>query len=364
MMKIPFLDLSVDEKEQAQLLSAVQRVLTHGRIILGPEVQQLEEATARYCGRKYCVAVGSGTMALYIGCKTLGLTKGDEVITTPLSWIASVNAFYLLGAEPVFADIGDDLNIDPKSVESLITKRTKAILAVDYSGRPCDWDCLKDIADRHRLILIEDGSQAFGASYKGRKAGSFGDMSCMSMNSMKLVASLGEAGVILTNDKELYTEAINQRYCGMIDKTVCHNPSVNGRMDTIQAAILLERFHSFEEKIEKRREIADFYNEKFAGLTTLPKEAEWERCVYYTYLIDVENRTAFLEHMKANGLEVSLRDTMLISDQPVYQGCKRAELKRAKHWVDKLIAIPSSEKLTTEQRDRVADVTLAYLKGK
>src|SRR5437588_362164 len=175
--KVPFLDLRItDDEERQELLTAVENLFRHGRIILGPEVQELESQIAARFGRKYAVGVNSGTDALYLGLKSLGIGPGDEVITTVLSWIATTNAIALTGATPVFADIGDDLNVDPASVRKLITPRTKALMPVHYTGKVCQMSALMQIAEDNELLVIEDASQAFDARYQGHLAGSFGDI--------------------------------------------------------------------------------------------------------------------------------------------------------------------------------------------
>ena len=175
-MKVRYRDLSVNNPEiKKELLDAVDNVLTHGQIILGPEVQKFEESVAKYCGTKYAVGVGCGTDALYLSMKALGIGSGDEVITTPLSWVATVNAIVATGATPVFVDIGHDLNIDPDLIESSITNKTKAVLPVHFTGRLCKMDKIISIVNKYNLFLIEDAAQAYGANLNGKMAGSFGD---------------------------------------------------------------------------------------------------------------------------------------------------------------------------------------------
>src|SRR5438093_3143193 len=192
--KIPFLDLRVtDDAERQELLGAVDTVLRHGRMVMGPEMQEFERQVAARVGRRFAVAVNSGTDALFLGLKALDIGPGDEVITTSLSWIATANAIALNGATPVFADIRDDLNIDPNSVRRLVTPRTKAILPVHYTGKVCEMSPLITLAAEHRLHLVDDGSQSFDARHQGRCSGSFGVLGCISLNPMKVFSACGEA---------------------------------------------------------------------------------------------------------------------------------------------------------------------------
>src|SRR5262249_19521492 len=201
---VRYLDLSVhDPRERAAILGAVTDVLDHGRVVLGPEVIEFERRVAEFCQRRFCVGVGTGTDALILGVKALGIGPGDEVITTPLSWLATASAILLNGATPVFCDIDETLNIDPDTIEPLITSRTKAILPVHFTGRLARMPEITDIARRHGLLVVEDGSQAFGATVGERPCGAFGDLACISLNAMKILGGLGDAGVILTDDPEL-----------------------------------------------------------------------------------------------------------------------------------------------------------------
>ena len=233
-MKVPFLDLRVsDETERKGLLAAIETVLLHGRIVLGPEVETLEKRVAGECDRAFAVGVNSGTDALILALRSLNLNPGDEVITTPLSFIATANAIRLNGLVPVFADIGNDLNLDPSSIPSLISPRTKSILVVHWAGKLCRMDAIKSIAEQHKLVVVEDASQAYGAQMGMEKAGHFGHIGCFSMNSMKLFASLGEAGMVVTDDMELYQRLIALRYNGLVNREECHYVSHNGRLDTL-----------------------------------------------------------------------------------------------------------------------------------
>jgi dTDP-4-amino-4,6-dideoxygalactose transaminase len=350
MKKIPFLDLRVtDVQEKKELLGAVNQVLTHGRIVLGPEVEKLEQKVALYCNRKYAVGVNSGTDALILGLKSLGVGMGDEVITTAMSWVATANAIALLGATPVFADVRDDLNIDPDSISRLITKKTKVIMPVHYTGRICQMDKILDIAKKNRIMVVEDAAQAFGATYQGQKAGSFGNVACFSMNPMKVYGALGEAGMIVTDDKNIYDKLTYLRYNGTINKEECISVSLNGRIDTIQAAMLLVRFKRFGKLIARRREIARYYNQAFAhikGITIIPFEGLGEHNVYYVYTIRVERRKDLMDYLSQKGIETKIRHPILMSDQPVYQDCPKDKLVVANKIIQEIVSLPAHEKMS------------------
>ncbi len=353
-MKVPFLDLRVtDPNEKQQLLAAVESVLDHGRMVMGSEIEAYEEAVASFCQRNYAVSVGSGTDALYLGLRALNIGRGDEVITTSLSWIATANAIALTGATPVFADIREDLNIDPESVAGLVTAKTKAILAVNYTGKVSDYDALEKIATEHNLLLIEDGSQSFGAKYKGRICGSFGTLSAISHNPMKVFAAIGEAGTILVNDRDLYDRLVSLRYNGTVNRETCMEPSLNGRMDTVQAAILLTRLQSLPDVIQKRRSNASFYDKNLQGVVTLPTERDYEEDVYYTYTIRSARRDELKAYLEACGIETKIQHQLLMPEQPAYCNSAAGDFNNAKKIVKEVLCIPIHEKLTEAQLEYV-----------
>ncbi|MFA5147160.1 MAG: DegT/DnrJ/EryC1/StrS family aminotransferase [Candidatus Omnitrophota bacterium] len=344
--KIPFLDLRVESaRDRKEIIGAVRGVLFHGRIINGPEVETLERKIASRCGRKYAVGVNSGTDALFLTLKSLGIGPGDEVITTALSWIATANAVALTGARAVFADIRDDLNIDPDSVEKLITSRTKAIMPVHYTGKVCDMPWLLKIAKRHGLLIIEDASQAFGALYRGRMAGSFGDAGCFSLNPMKVFAACGEAGIVVTDRKDIYERLIILRYNGTVNKERCIESSLNGRLDTIQAAILLKRLPGVNDVIRRRRNIAARYAHLLKGVVDLPKERSGERDVYYTYTIRTGKRDALRSFLASCGIETKIQHPYLMCGQPAFRYAVKSRVPNAKRLVKEVLCIPCHEKM-------------------
>lgn len=362
--KVPFLDLRVrDEARRRELLEAVDHVLQHGRIILGPEVQELESRVAAYCRRSYGVAVGSGTDALHVALKALNLSPGDEVITTPLSAVATANAIALAGATPVFVDVADDLNIDPGEIEGAITPRTRAILPVHFAGKLCRMDAILAIAREHGLLVIEDGSQAFGARSGGRAAGGFGIVACFSMNPMKSLAACGEAGMIVTDREDLYRRMGALRYNGMINREVSAELSLNCRMDTLQAAILLRRLEHVEELIGRRRRNAARYSRCLERLVDVPHEAEEARDVYYAYLIRSERRDALKAHLEARGIEAQVCERYLTVDQPVYREAAAGTCPRARDLVRRLVSLPVHEDLSDEDLEHVGAAVAEFCAG-
>lgn len=353
-MKVPFLDLRVlNEVEKNDLMQAMETVLTHGRLIMGPEIGNFESRVASYCQRKYAIAVGSGTDALYLGMRALDIGKGDEVITTSLSWIATANAISLTGAIPVFSDIRDDLNIDPDSVSRLVTEKTKAILTVNYTGKISDMSALEDIAKKHKLLLIEDGSQSFGAKHKGRTCGSFGDISCISHNPMKVFSAIGEAGSVLCDKESTYERLVALRYNGTVNREICIEPSINGRMDTIQAAVLLKRLDQISGVISARRNNAKYFSEALQNYVLIPKEQEFEEDVYYTYTIRSSRRDELKDHLEKQNIETKIQHPWLMPDQPAYRESARGEFLNARRIAKEVLCIPIHEKLNEDQLNHI-----------
>jgi len=361
--KVAFLDLRITEpSERKELLDAIDVVFQHGIFVIGPEVQQFEKKMADAVDRSYAIGVNSGTDALFLALKGAGVGKGNEVITTSLSWIATANAIALTGATPVFADIRNDLNVDPESVRRLITSATKVIMPVHYTGKVCQMDSLMRIADDHGLIVIEDAAQAFNATYKGRKAGSFGSIGCFSMNPMKVLGALGEAGVIVTDRSDLYERIIALRYNGTINREVCIEPSLNGRLDTLQAAILLKKYQTIETVIRKRRDNANYYSERLQGIVEIPVEKEEEKDVYYTYTIKTDERDNLKEHLEKNGIETKIQHPYLMPEQPAYKKGVIGRYENARSLVKKILCLPIHEKLAIEDLEYVVKNIKAFFK--
>jgi dTDP-4-amino-4,6-dideoxygalactose transaminase len=353
-MRVSFLDLRVtDEAERRELLDAVDRVLRHGRILLGPEVDTLEDLFAEYCGTRYAIMVSSGTEALFMAIRALDIGPGDEVITTPLSFIATANGIALNGATPVFADVREDLTIDPSTIEALITKRTKAILPVHFTGKLSRMPELKEIADKHGLLLIEDAAPAFGAAYLDRRAGSFGDVACFSMNCMKVFGALGEAGMVVTDSKDIRERLIALRYNGLLNREYCHWVSLNGRPDTVQAAMLIQRLPRVENIVMRRREIAAYYNTHLADVVRVPQESNGYRDVYYTYTVKTERREALQAFLQAKEIETKIQHPILMPNHPAYEGRSAEAFPVAKRVVGEILSLPANEKLTWDEVEYV-----------
>lgn len=355
-IRVRYLDLSVDDPVlKERLLAAVGQVLDHGRLIMGPEHDQFEQTIAAYCGRQYCVGVGSGTDAVYLALRALDVGSGDEVITTPMTWVATTNAVVLCGATPVYVDIGEDLNMDAEKIEAAITPRTKAILPVHFTGQMCDMDEISRIADEYGIALIEDAAQAFGARDHDRPAGSFGRVACFSMNPMKVFNAFGEAGAVVTDDETIAERLRSLRYAGTINKEDCHEPSINGRLDTIHAAMMLVNLEYLDDKIARRRQVAAKYREALRGIVDCAQEKNSFFHSYYCFTIFAERRDDLRAFLLSNGIETKIQHPLLMPQHTAYKNRFRADVPVAERLVKRILCLPAHEDISDED--------IAYVSG-
>lgn len=349
-MEIPYLNLSVqDDSRRRELLDAVETVLLHGRLILGPEVEELEQNIATLCGRRRAIGVSSGTGALWLALKALGVGPGDEVITTAMSWIATANAIAMVGAKPVFVDIGADLTMNYNCIEAAITEHTKAILPVHYTGKLCAMEEILTIAKKHNLKVVEDAAQAFGATRNGKVAGSFGTIACFSLNSMKVLNAYGEAGIIVLDDETIAEKLVSLRYNGTINRENCVTPSLNGRIDTLQAAMVLVSLRHIQDKLARRREIAAFYTEELATIVTCPQVDTNELHSFYTYTIQTPRRDALQSFLEEAGIQSKVYHPILMPYHSAYQDSGTWNIPQAERSVQEILCIPNHENLREEE---------------
>ena len=364
--KVPFLDLSIpNAAERTEYLNSIDRVMQHGRFILGPEVAEFETVIAQYCKRTFAVGVGSGTDAIFLALKVLGIGAGDHVITSSISWLASATTIAQTGAIPVFADVNEDLNINVDSVRENLNHRTKAILAVDYAGKVCQVEALRAIAEEHGIPLIEDASQAFGALRNGAPAGANSDMAVFSLNPMKVLPAMGEAGIVLTDDEILTERLKSLRYHGMIDRWQTDKLGPNARMDTIQAAILLKRLERVENVISARTAIAKQYNRALSSYVTIPQQTHLPqtRDAWFVYQIRTTERDKLIQHLHNLGIEALLREHIALPDQPVFASYNSATTKNARRIADQLLCLPLHENLTKDDVNYVLEGVQSFFDG-
>lgn len=303
-----------------ELMSAVEKVFRSGSFILGPDVEVFERRFADYHQRKFALGVNSGTDALIIPMRAMGIGPGDEVITTVNTFITTVSSIALVGAKPVLIDVADDDNIDVTQIERAITKKTKAILPVHWTGRPCKMDKILHLAHQYGLQIIEDCAQAVSAKYKNQLVGTFGTVGSFSLHPFKTLNACGDAGIILTDDEALMETMLGLRQNGLSKTGVCYHWSNNSRLDTLQAAILNLKLNHFERWTDKRIQIAHAYHESLSEIPeikcpVLPDKDSF--CVFHTYIIHAKKRDELQQYLKENGIETRIHYQVPIHQQAV-----------------------------------------------
>lgn len=355
----------IDLKAQYQLLredigDAIQRVLDHGQYIMGPEVAQLEHKLAAFTGARHCVTVSSGTEALLISLMALGVEPGDEVITTPFSFIATAEAIVLLGARPVFVDVERASgNLDPALLAARIGPRTRAILPVSLYGQPADMDAINAVALRHGLPVIEDAAQSFGASYRGRRSCNLSAIGCTSFFPSKPLGCYGDGGAIFTSDDELAQAMREIRVHGQSQRYRHTRIGVGGRMDTLQCAIVLAKLGAFEQELARRRQVAAVYDRLFAGRIETAAPAPDRDSVYAQYTVLPERRAAVQSALQLAGIPSAVHYPLPIHQQPAYAHFDQAACPVAELLAQRVLSLPMGPYLASADAERVAAVVLA-----
>lgn len=353
-----FIDLKEQQARIKEALDArIAGVLSHGRYIMGPEVAELEERLADCVGVRHAIGVSSGTDALLISLMALGVGAGDEVITTPFSFIATAETIALLGAKPVFVDIDPrTYNIDPALIESAITIRTKAIMPVSLYGQCADFDAINTIANRHGIPVIEDGCQSFGATYKGRRSCGLSTLGCTSFFPSKPLGSYGDGGMCFTDDDELARAMREIRVHGQ-DRRY-HHPriGVNGRLDTLQAAVLLAKLEVFDDEVEARARIGARYTELLKDYVGVPFIEAHNTSVYAQYTIRVKDRDWVRASLQEAGIPSAVHYPVSLNRQPALACNVRFE--HAEQAASEVLSLPMHPYLNKVQQARVADAVL------
>ena len=350
-VRIPVEDISrqyVRIKDEVE--AAMGRVLPTSDYILGPNVSAFEEEFADYCQTEYSLGISCGTEALHLALVACDVGSGDEVITVPNTYIATVFAISYVDATPVFVDVDPvTFNIDVNKIEEKITPRTKAILPVHLYGHMVDMDPILEIADQYDLWVIEDAAHAHGADYKERRAGSIGDIGCFSFYPRKVMGCYGDGGAVTTNDYDLYDRLKVLRYMGQHEKYLHEVIGFQQRLDEIQAAILRVKLEHLETWIDERRELAALYNELLVDLPVItPKAVGDVRHVYYQYTIRTPHRDELMEFLAARGIGSQNMYPMEVPYQPAYEhlGHEYGDFPVADAHVKEILCLPMFPELT------------------
>ena len=355
-----FIDLEQQQNRiKKQIDTNIAKVLAHGRYIMGPEVNELEEQMADYVGVKYCIGVSSGTDALLIAMMALEIGPGDEVITTPFTFIATSEMIKLLGAKPVFVDIDPQTyNIDPEKISSAITDNTKLILPVSLYGQCADMDAINTIAKQHNLPVLEDGAQSFGATYKGRKSCNLSTVGCTSFFPSKPLGCYGDGGAIFTNDDVLAKVMREIRVHGQ-DKRYSHpRLGINGRLDTIQAAVLLAKFEIFPDEVIQRDRVGRQYTASINAMqSTIVAPQIRSNCttVYAQYSIMVNNREQLIAKLNKMNIPTAVHYPVPLHLQPPFYN-NQLNLPIVEDVATKIVSLPMHPYLSTEDIEKVSRV--------
>jgi len=357
--KIEFTDL----KKQYKILEneinlAIKEVIESAKFINGPQVSELEQKIANYCNRKYGIGVASGTDALLLSLMAINLEPGDEVITTPFTFIATAEVITLLKAMPVFVDIEEDTyNIDVSKIEEKITSKTKAIIPVHLYGQMADMDEIIEIAKKYNLFVIEDAAQAIGAEYKNRKAGSIGDFGAFSFFPAKNLGCYGDGGMIVTNNKEFAEKLYMLREHGAKAKYQHSIIGTNARLDTIQAAILLVKLKYLDVWIENRIKLAKKYSEKLKNLVKTPYIKSNRKAVFNQYTIRTEKRDELIKFLNQNGIPTAIHypKPLHLQEAFSYLGYKKGDLPVSEKVAKEVISLPMYPEMTEEEQNMVIE---------
>ena len=344
--------------------AAITRVLERGYYILGSEVKAFEAEFAAYIGSPHCIGVGSGTEALHVALRALGLGPGDEVITTAHTAVATIAAIELAGATPVFADIEPDyFTLDAEAVERAISPKTRGLIAVHLYGQCADLAALSDIAKRHGLKLIEDCAQAHGAELGERRLGSIGDIACFSCYPTKNLGAIGDGGMIVTGSEELATRCRLLREYGWAERYVSHIAGFNSRLDELQAAILRVKLAELDADNDKRRALAARYDAALGGLgLVLPKRRAEASHVFHLYVVRSQRRDELLKHLREGGVGALIHYPVPVHEQKAYAGRIRGgdSLPETERAAREVLSLPMYPELSEAEIDSVIGVVQGF----
>jgi UDP-2-acetamido-2-deoxy-ribo-hexuluronate aminotransferase len=356
-----FIDLKSQYAEMREIINArIQMVLDHGQYILGPEIRELEDRLAAYSGAKHCITVASGTEALLIALMALGIKPGDEVITTPFTFAATAEMVALLGAKPVFVDVEEDTaNIDVRRIEAAISTHTRAIMPVALYGQPADMDEINAIAAAHRLPVIEDAAQSFGATYKGRRSGNLSTIGCTSFFPSKPLGCYGDGGAIFTQDDALAKVMRELRIHGQERRYVHTRIGVAGRMDSIQCAVVLAKLKRFDWELERRAEVAGHYTVQLSRHMATVRVKPDRTSAYAQYTVRALERPVFEARLREAGVPTAVHYPQSLHQQPAYRVYAAGSIcPNAEQLAREVISLPMHPYLTREDQNRIIEAVI------
>jgi dTDP-4-amino-4,6-dideoxygalactose transaminase len=367
-MKIPYVKLNLQwKKEKSSLIKIINETLENDSWVGGRNIYKFEKNIARLCKTKYAVSLNSGTDALTLGLHLLGVRRGDEVITVPNSFVASVSVIVHLGAKPVFIDVLPDQNMNPELLEKAITKKTKAIMPVHLTGRMAEMFAINRIARKYNIPVIEDAAQAIGSLYNDKPAGSLGAIGCFSAHPLKNLNAIGDAGYLTTNNKKIYEKVIELRSHGIVNRDIIKNFGYVSRMDNLQAAVLNYRLKNLQKIIIQRRKNVELYDKYLdKKYVFLPNEKKHQYNSYHTFVIQVDKRDQLKKYLQKNNIMTAIHYPIPIHLQPAAKslGYKKGSFKHAESQAKRILTLPINQYLTHNEIKKISDkVNIFYMKN-
>ena len=357
-MSIEIIDLKKRyQDEKHELLKCIKNVLKKGNLVLTPEVENFEKSICKFTGAKFCLGLNSGTDALMMSLWSNGISKGDEVITSPISFIASASSIIHVGAKPVFVDVDKDLNINPDLIEKAITKKTKAIMPVHWTGRVCDMNKILKIAKKYKLIVIEDAAQAMGSYYKNKHAGTFGKIAAFSTHPLKNLNALGDGGFIITNEKKLYNKIKLYRNHGLKGRDNVELIGVNSRLDSLNAEILNFRLRRLQNIIFKRQKNINLYRKLFnLKKIQMTEDKKIEHNSYVMFVTLCEKRDKLQKYLKKFNIQslVYYKNPLHLHKATKFLGYKKGDFPNAEKFSKKVLSFPHHQYLKRSEIEFVS----------
>lgn len=367
-MRVDLIDLKARYKEEKKEIdNSINNVLKKGNLILTEEVSEFESSVCNFTNSRYCIGLNSGTDALMMALWAYNIGKGDEVITSAKSFIATVGAISHVGAKPILVDIGDDLNINTDLIEKKITKKTKAIMPVHWTGRVCDMFAINKIAKRNKLLVIEDSAQGMGSYLNNKHAGTFGDVAGFSCHPLKNLNALGDAGYLTTNNKEIYKKIKLFRNHGLARRDDVHIFGVNSRLDSLNAAVLSMRLKKLKKVIIRRRDNINLYRQRLKGVDgiDMPMEKKEEYSSYVMFINRCRDRDKLQKYLLENNIQ-----SLIYYGTPLHKHKafvdkygKIKDLKNSEKICKEVLALPHHQNLTKNQINYVCDKIIKFYKS-
>jgi dTDP-4-amino-4,6-dideoxygalactose transaminase len=339
------------------ILAKIREVVVRGDFTLGEEVDKVEAEFAKLCNTKHAIGVGSGTDALFLSLKALGVKEGDEVITTPFTFYATIGAIVTAGAKPVFVDVGDDYNINAANIEAKVTKNTKAIMPVHWAGRPCDMDKIEAIGKKHGIPVVSDACHAIKSTYKGRQAGELGTVACFSFHPLKNLNIWGDGGIVATNSDDVANKLRLLRNHGLINRDECEVFAYNSRLDTVQAVVARHMLGKIDHITSSRIAHAKYFDEGLRGLNGIqvPQRDPNIQEVFHLYSVLCDDRDNLQKYLVERDVDAKVHYPIPMHLQPAAKsfGHKPGDFPAAENVCRRTLSLPVHEFVTREQQDHV-----------